>query len=191
MKHQKLILSSVTIFMVTSFMLLQPIMSAEIPAVRMKRLNALIERSVTDGRIDAWSFWQVREFFSRGEIELFMSQTFRTKPQMKQLEYKSLISTCLPVEYSRFSSHRSISESYFVSADCALPTLNVQNSVTVLDTPMDRIIKTPENSFMLMLRDPSEMAQVDGFLEFDQRNQEFKQTYNMSKILTITSFSLN
>lgn len=181
----------ITLAMIVAYIALQPKIGSQIRPVRMFRLSNLVNQSVMSKNIDLHSFWETREFFSPGKTELISSPTFITNNSTIELRFKSQLVNCLPIEYSRFISSHSLSETFLVSGNCVIPQLTSSPNQVLLSTEKDVIIQTKTEIIFISLRDLDQGAKVDGFLLFDLKNKDFANQHQSAKYLVMTSFALN
>lgn len=189
METKNSILIIITVILVTGFLIMQPKISSNFPGIRNSRLNTFIESSIQSQSIDLQKYWEVREFYSPGETELFLSPTFHTSSKPNRPIFESILDqSCQPQKYSRFTSNLVTAETYLVINTCQIPVFP-ENQTILLNTDSDKIFKTSNSIVIYSMRKPEEMAIADGFLSFDYRNAEFRNKISNKNIFIATSFN--
>ena len=145
-----------------SYFLLQPRFSNIIPFVRHSRLNTFIQNTIRNNFISPQEFWQLREFYSPGNIQF--NKPNLTFSSSKIVSRETLIDTIIPLQ----------------------SLLPKKESWHVLYKNTNELIATKENmTFIYFVKPPSEMIKANAYfddVDTDEKLLKSKNWYVVTQI---------
>ena len=144
------------------YFLLQPRVSNTIPFIRKLQLTTFIKNTIKNNSISAQEFWQLREFYSPGVIQV-------DKPNLT------------------FTSNKITSHETLIDKAITLQSLLPKSSNWhVLYQKTNELIATSGNeTFIYFIKPISEMVKANGFFDYkdkDKKLLENKSWYVVTKI---------
>lgn len=148
--------------LLSSYFLLQPRFSNIIPFVRHIRLNAFIQNTIKNNSISPQEFWQLREFYSPGNIQF-------NKPNLT------------------FTSNKILSHETLIDTNITLQSLlPKKENWHVLYKNMNEFIATKGNvTFIYFIKPSSEMIKANAYfdnVETDEKLLKSKNWYVVTQI---------
>jgi len=121
-----------------------------VPFIRTLRLSSFIKNTIKNNSISVQEFWQLREFYSPGVIQL-------DKPNLT------------------FTSNRVVSHETLIDKNLTLESLLPQsNNWHIMYKKTNELIATSGNDTIIYFIKPiSEMAQANGFFDYKDKDKKF------------------
>lgn len=183
---------SLSILMISLFILLHPKLNVNLPIVRHFRLNSFINHSIKTASINMQDYWQFQESYSPGLHEIYTSPLFKThQSDYKSVFQASIPAICQPSIYSHYHSPHILTDSYFINQNCQFFYPPPDNSTELLKSSTDQIIKTSQFYLLLNTKTLDEAITFHGFLSFDLTEPSFARPHQSLKLLTISQISTN